>query len=221
MSYSRRSLVKGAAWAAPAVAATALVPAYASSAKDSGGNNGDTTDNTPVVPDNGTTCAAGQWKTGAQIRYTDIDYSNINYLNKVNYNTTPDGEAMLQHWFNANTGKVYWRLVLGFPEGAASGAKITFAPNTSWTNPSSVSQRGVNTFKALDAKKPELYTQDLPTAVAFRDGENFGVSFPNGIPAGSAGVFEFNADPVGGSEAVKAGTVYEAWATVDFAPASC
>lgn len=217
MTFSRRSLVKGAGWAAPVIATTALVPTYAASRKSTEPSSSDA----PVLVDNTSRCSTGKWRTGALIRMTDADYSNVNYLNKVNYDATPSGEAMLQHWFDSRTGKAHWRLHLGFPDGAEAGATITFEKHGSWANPGAISQSGLQTFKKLDAKKPELYSTDIPSGVAFRTDTGFGLSFPNGIPAGAAGVVQFSADPTVSAQEVLAGAVLEAWATVEFAPKTC
>lgn len=223
MSLSRRSLVMGVAWAAPAVAATAVVPVYAASKGATGGNTGGGAI-TPVDPqpsESTSTCAQGTWHTGAKIIATDTDYSNVNYLDKVNYNTTPYGEAEMQHWYNGNTKKLYWRFHLGFPNGAEAGTKITLHFNDSWTNPSTPAQSGLATFLKLQPHKPELYSTDIPTAVIAKTSDAFVLTFNSAIPAGAAGTIEFNADPVGADAAVKAGTPYEAWGTVEFTPASC
>lgn len=225
MSFSRRSLVKGAAWAAPAVVATAVVPTYAASKASTGGNSGGSVvpaDPQPVET-TAASCPAGTWHTGAKTIVTEADYSNHNYLDKVNYNTTPYGEAEMQHWFNnpGNTNKLYWRLHLGFPNGAEAGATITLHFNDSWTNPSTPVQSGLTVFNKLDPKKPELYSTDIPTAVISKTADSFVLTFNEAIPAGAAGTVQFDADPTAGVEATKAGAPAEAWATINFTPASC
>lgn len=215
---NRRSLVKGAAWAAPVIAASAIVPSYAASTSNGGG--GGNVDPTPQ-PTPPSQCKQGAWRTGAHIIFTDPDYSNTNYFDKVNYNTTPNGEAEMQHWYNANSKKLYWRLHLGFPDGAEAGAKITLPFDASWTNPSTPTQGGLAPFLQFAPKKPELYSTDLGGAAIANTGSAFTLTYTSAIPAGAAGVIIFTADPVGGESAVRAGQTYTATADIVFTPASC
>ncbi|MFW0107728.1 hypothetical protein ACN08Z_01195 [Rothia sp. P7181] len=211
-TVNRRHLVKGAAWAAPVVLATSVVPVYAAS------------------------CDMRVWEVKSRIVATDPDYSNHNYDKKVLYGeglsgedkAQQYGEAEMQHWYDANSKKLMWRLHIGLPEGAASGAMITIPIDPSWSNPSAITQGGLELFLRLDAHRPELYSESFPPALIEDRGTYLSIIFAGPIPKGAGAVFTFSADPKGGEDAVLGrnsstgtGDTYTAEATIEFKKLGC
>ncbi|MFW0107729.1 hypothetical protein ACN08Z_01200 [Rothia sp. P7181] len=195
-SLSRRHIVRGAAWSVPVVLSSAVIPSYAASP-----------------------CPEGSWYIKSRLIQTDEDPSNVNFDNVVTDQTTPPGESSMQHWYFR--GKLWWRIPLGFPQGAEAGALVTVPFDSSWTSPSKPAPYPLAKFKAFGSAHPELFTQELPAAEVAIGTDHITISFPQEIPAGAAGGFIFTTVPVGGEEAVLAGTPYTAEAYITFKPLMC
>ena len=155
--------------------------------------------------------------------YTDKDYSNVNFDNEATYESTPPGEASIQHFITGNgtNMRVNWRIPLGFPQGLEDGAVVTIRFDPSWTEPSTPSPYNLSLFKRFGADHPDDFTQELPTATVNRGTSSFVITFHGQVPAGSAGGFIFTAKPVGGAEAVRRGDTFTCQATVTFTPVTC
>lgn len=200
VSVSRRTLAKGAAWSVPAVVATATVPAYAASST--------------ICPD-----SQYAWYVKSRIVATDPDYSNTNYDAKITLGSLPRGAAEMQHW--ASNGQLNWRLMLGFPDGAAAGTMITIPVDPSWHTPSQPTVLNLAHYYRFDGKNPELYTRELPVADITVGASEILIVISEAIPAGAAGGFVFTAQVDGGQAAIDAGTVYTAEGFINFWPVGC
>ena len=198
---SRRQLVAGAAWSVPAVVVASSVPALAASGP---------CDPQPAV-----------WNLKSRIVRTDEDYSNVNFEQIVTFESTPPGEASLQHWTNPQNTTLFWRLPLGFPEGLKSGARIVIPFDPSWTNPSTPSPYSLALFKRFGAANPDAFTEELPPAAVTVNSDNITIVFSGEVAAGAAGGFQFTTQPVGGAEAVAAGKEFTAQAVISFTPVNC
>lgn len=201
LAPTRRTLVKGAAWSLPVLAAASAVPALAVSCH-------------PVE---------SQWYLKSRIVYTDPDYSNVNFDNEATYESTPPGEASIQHFITGNgtNMRVNWRIALGFPQGLEDGAVVTIPLDPSWTDPSKPDHYSLALFKQFGALRPDNYTNELPAATVDTVGNSFVITFHGRVEAGSAGGFRFNATPVGGAAAVRRGDTFTCQATVTFTPVTC
>lgn len=198
-TISRRALARGAAWSLPVVAVASAVPAMASSCLG-----------------NPTT-----WYAKSRIVYTDPDYSQQNFDSTVTVGTSsPRGYLQIQHWYAS--GKLYWRLQVGFADAVAEGATVRLPIDPSWSNPSTPTQYGLQSFFRFRGRPLTAFSQDLPTATLTTTATEMLFTFDGAIPAGSAGGFGgWSADPVGGDAAVQRGDTYTAEAFVNFTPDLC
>ena len=198
LAPTRRTHVKGAAWSLPVVlAAASAVPALAVSCH-------------PVE---------SRWYLKSRIVYTDDNYSNVNFDNLVTYDSTPPGEASIQHWVSGET--LNWRIPLGFPQGLEDGAVVTIPFDPSWTTPTTPTSYSLAGFKKFGAAHPDDFTQELPPATVVENADSFTITFHGQVPAGSAGGYQFTAKAVGGTAAVRRGDTYTCQATVTFTPVTC
>lgn len=197
---TRRTVVRGAAWSLPVLAAASAVPALAVSCE----------------------LRPSQWFLKSRIVRTDPDYSNANFDATVTYDSTPPGEASIQHFTNAQADTLNWRIPLGFPHGAQDGAVMTIPFDPSWTPVSgSFSPYSLSLFKRFGAVHPDDFTRELPRLGVTVDSDSFTVVFHGTVEEGAAGGVIFQAKPKGGKEAVLRGDTFTCQATVDFTPGVC
>lgn len=168
-------------------------------------------------------CDPATINADSRIVYTDPNYSITNFDVMQTLSMTPPADFQMQHWWNPNTHKVYWRLAVGMPQGAEAGAQIfiPFDAGYNWTSPSALEQLSLARFKQHMPSVADQYSLELPSATVSTTDGGFLVTFVTAIPTGAAGMFEFNALPNGGDAAVEAGETYRSTAQMTYIPAVC
>lgn len=172
---------------------------------------------------------AAQWYTKSRIVYTDPNYSTSNFDATVTAQSSPPGASSIQHWVSGISNpprttdkpKLNWRIPIGWPgdqpnSPTMAGAVMRIPKDPSWkAMPTAVSWSGVAAFVRF-AGDGRVYTQDMPKAAITITGTEIVLVFPDQIPAGSAAVYQFSVEPVGGLDAVLRGDTFTAQATTTF-----
>lgn len=245
-ALSRRSMIRSAGWAGPTVAVAFAAPAFASSEPPSSpgmvDGPGAIVEPAPSAP---TLKKVGSWKASAYTRTTDYVYSNYNWIQTENQDSSPAGVFEMQHWATAGAPeRLWWRLAIAVTHGTKGPMEVRIPLTSrqfdvtvttpqgevvetqtllSQVNPGSVSYLNAARFNlhtgdylvTVDGVKLS-FTNDLPEPAMVNNGYELVFTWDDPIDPLSAGMISYTSTAAGGADSVTKGDPYANEATATF-----